>query len=189
MTILNDNQITELATQENMITPFSPVKVDGNGILSYGLEPFGYTLTIADKPYTRFDRLPIGGITYAGVDTLPEITERPHYMNGKMYVQVPANEVVMVVVNERLEIPVDVQGQFLIKSSLARYGLFCNVTWIDAGWHGHLTVEIANLGKNVINIPVDEGVGQMVFYRGKAPNKAYSGRYQNQHDMVQTAIT
>jgi dCTP deaminase len=189
-TLLNDMEITELATQSGMIEPFQPDKVSQLGetkVLSYGLEPFGYTLTASFNKYKR--TLMRDGFTFVGgKHELEWLEEEPMTYEGKKWLVIPPNDFILCSVVEMLRLPPTVQAQFLTKSTLARYGLFGNVTWIDAGWHGYLTVEMANLGRNYIAIPCGEGIGQVVFYRGNMPARPYSGRYQNQQELPQEAI-
>ena len=79
--------------------------------------------------------------------------------------------------------PPDVMALCLGKSTYARVGGFANVTPLEAGWRGRLTIEISNLGHNPLMIFCNEGIAQLVFMRGKPCLTSYAdrkGKYQNQ---------
>lgn len=70
------------------------------------------------------------------------------------------------------------------KSSLGRLGLDNSSVagWVDAGWSGVLTIELANHGRYPILLTPGMKIGQMVFHQCAAAEKPYgvTGRYQNQ---------
>ena len=184
--ILADWQIDKLA-RRGMITPYHDRKVSFTNeepCLSFGLEPFGYTLRLNSK-YLR--PMHTGETTYAGATSQEWLQEEPTKKHGKEWVVVPQSGFVLASSIEHIALPDNVQAQCLTKSTIAREGGFANITWLDAGWSGYLTIEIANLGSNALALPVGEGVCQLVFHQGLAPNKAYRGRYQNQGRLPQVA--
>ena len=184
--ILADWQIDELA-RAGMLTPYHDHKIShhwDDKVLSYGLEPFGYTLTLAPI-YKR--PMHSGSMTYVGVTSQQWIEEQPTTKHGKQWIIIQPNNFILASSIERIALPRNVQGQCLTKSTIAREGGFANITWLDAGWAGHLTIEIANLGSNPLALPVREGVCQIVFHQGLQPIDAYSGSYQNQGHLPQEA--
>ena len=205
--ILADWQIDTLA-KAGMLTPYHGRKVthhDGEKVLSYGLEPFGYTLTLAPI-YKR--PMHTGKIVFVGMRQVWEetgrtaylteeaeyqreqtgwIEEKPTTKHGKQWIIIQPNNFILASSVERIALPRNVQGQCLTKSTIAREGGFANITWLDAGWAGHLTIEIANLGSNPLALPVGEGVCQIVFHQGLQPRNAYAGSYQNQGHLPQEA--
>ncbi|MBE0635213.1 dCTP deaminase, partial [Candidatus Bipolaricaulota bacterium] len=86
---------------------------------------------------------------------------------------------------EWFNMPDDVCAVCWGKSSYARCGLLVNVTPLEPGWKGILTIELANISPYPIRLHVGQGIAQVVFFRGRRPNRTYAekesgGGYQNQ---------
>jgi dCTP deaminase len=63
-----------------------------------------------------------------------------------------------------------------------------NVTPIEPGWAGHLTMHIANPTPFTARIYANEGIVQVMLYQLSSNVKqAYTGHYQNQGATVQLA--
>lgn len=84
---------------------------------------------------------------------------------------------------ETFNLPDDIAGQFVLKSSRAREGLQHMLAgYCDPGWHGSkLTLELHN-SRQLHPVAIWPGmrIGQMVFHRmGQAPLRSYAetGRY------------
>jgi dCTP deaminase len=75
------------------------------------------------------------------------------------------------------------------KSSLARRGLVVHATagWIDPGWEGHITLELANLGAMPLALYPGMRVGRLVFQRVKEGD-GYSGQFFGQLRIKEPAI-
>lgn len=76
-------------------------------------------------------------------------------------------------------------GNFALESGVIvrNCGIIINVTPIEPGWEGHITLEISNTTPNPCIIYANEGIGQLMFFRGEAPDITYNsrhGKYQNQ---------
>lgn len=184
MTILADWQINRLA-QAGMITPFvgEQVKeIDERRVISFGLSSFGYDLRCSNEfkiftPSTgqltvvdpkAFD--PAALVDYVG-DTCV----------------IPPHSYVLTRSLERFEMPRDVTGICLGKSTFARCAILVNVTPLEAGWCGHLTIEISNLSPLPVKLYANEGICQIIFLQGADPDISYAdrdGKYQ-----AQTGIT
>jgi DNA end-binding protein Ku len=76
------------------------------------------------------------------------------------------------------------------KSTYARCGIIMNVTPLEAGWSGKITLEIANASPAPVKVYAGEGICQFVFLRAdEGCLVSYSdraGKYQNQ-GMLTTA--
>jgi dCTP deaminase len=84
---------------------------------------------------------------------------------------------------EELHLPGDTTAICVGKSTYARCGIIANVTPAESGWRGHLTLEFSNSSAADCRIYADEGVVQMLFFRGEpceTSYKARNGKYQNQ---------
>jgi dCTP deaminase len=68
------------------------------------------------------------------------------------------------------------------KSTYARQGTIINVTPIEPGWSGHLTICIVNPLAFPVRIYANEGIVQVMFARlsSEAARSYGEGKYQNQ---------
>jgi dCTP deaminase len=74
------------------------------------------------------------------------------------------------------------------KSTYARCGIIVNVTPLEPEWEGHLTLEISNTTPLPAKIYADEGIAQLLFFKGdQVPSTTYaqrSGKYQGQRGVT-----
>ncbi|HHK67109.1 dCTP deaminase [Candidatus Acetothermia bacterium] len=174
--ILNDREIKALCIESKMIQPFTPRQ---EGKPSYGLGSFGYDIRLGSKFL-----VPIGGIN-AVLDPI----DFPHSHFREIEVTdtleiAPGSQVLAESV-ERFRMLDDIAGVCWGKSSYARCGLLVNVTPLEPGWIGVLTIELVNLSPLPIRLHVGQGIAQVVFFRGERPARTYAekeagGIYQNQ---------
>ena len=81
-------------------------------------------------------------------------------------------------------------GNFALESGVFIHncGVFPNITPLEAGWKGHLTIEIANLGHVPVKIYPNQGIAQLVFFELDCrPLVTYAdrqGKYMNQQDIL-----
>lgn len=64
---------------------------------------------------------------------------------------------------EYFKIPRDVLVIAVGKSTLARAGVLINVTPIEPGFEGKLTLQITNVTNKHLRVYLDEGVAKLVF--------------------------
>jgi dCTP deaminase len=84
---------------------------------------------------------------------------------------------------EHIKLPRDVTVVAVGKSTYARSGILVNITPAEAAWQGHLTLEISNCTGLFNRIYANEGITQLLFYRGEPCETSYQdrkGKYQNQ---------
>ena len=183
MSILADWEIRELCLPEYglregqapMLSPFD----DGTkklGRISSGLSIYGYDIRLGTrfKVFTNIH----GGV----ID--PKDCQPKHLfdMEGN-YCDIPPNAYILGESVERFCMPFDVMALVVGKSTYARVGVLVNVTPVEGGWSGILTIEIANLSPLPVRTYANEGIAQCVFFRGRMPLKnylAHSGTYQDQ---------
>ena len=166
--LLNDKEIKKLAVEKKMLEPFVDHKVQGK--LSYGLDPFGYTIRLSNE-FKYFKEIEM-------FDPLLDNEKFLADVEGDVFLLSPGSFVLGRSV-EYFRMPPDVTGIAFTKSSYARLGIFANITTIDAGWEGFLTIEVANLGSNPVKLYANKGIAQIHFFKGKVPENSYSGKYQN----------
>ena len=185
MSVLSDQEIKDLAL-DGMISPFSDRLVnEQNGIrlLSYGLSSYGYDIRLSPSQCLLF-----GGVQHGMCDAKnfdPEIlkeTELHEDERGRYFILPPFGYCLGVAV-ERLALPRDVTVVAVGKSTYARAGIMANITPAEAGWEGHLTLEISNCTPLFNKIYANEGICQLLFYQGDPCGVSYQerkGKYQNQ---------
>jgi len=136
--------------------------------LSYGLEPNGYTIRLSNEFWYPKEKQILDPLNKKGelevVKTNIFILKPKHYVLGKAI--------------EYINLPKNISAIALTKSSYARMGVFANITTIDAGWHGYLTIEIANLGNNPVKIYANYGIAEILFFEHKN-TQGYEGNYQD----------
>lgn len=82
---------------------------------------------------------------------------------------------------EKFHMRSDVLGIVHDKSTWARRGIAVQNTVIEPGWHGYLTLEITNHGKDHVFIKQGSGIAQIIFHMLlEATEQVYDGKYQNQ---------
>lgn len=93
---------------------------------------------------------------------------------------------------EELTLNEDFSAEVTGKSSLARLGLLVHATagFIDPGFSGKVTLEIANLNRKPIRLRAGMKIGQFKFFRLDTPclrpygTPGLSSRYQGQSDVT-----
>lgn len=122
---------------------------------------------------------------------LTELVEMPVGPNGvgdEAFMLHPG-EFVLGSTYERIAVPDDLVGRVEGKSSLGRLGLLIHSTagFIDAGFDGHITLELANVASLPITLYPGMKIGQVSFMRMTSPaddpygSGAKGSKYQGQH--------
>ena len=89
---------------------------------------------------------------------------------------------------ERVALPTDLVARLEGKSSLGRLGLLIHSTagFVDAGWDGHLTLELSNVANLPITLYPEMKIGQISFLQMTTPadrpygSKETGSKYQGQ---------
>ena len=97
---------------------------------------------------------------------------------------------------ERVRIPEDLVARLEGKSSLGRLGLLIHSTagFVDAGWDGHLTLELSNVANLPIALYAGMRIGQISFFRMSSPverpygSKELGSKYQGQSEPTASAF-
>ena len=156
--ILADHQIRDLSLNEGMIDPFVE-KQNHDGVISYGLSSYGYDARCSSefKIFTNVDN--------AIVD--PKNFSKDSFVDRDVKeCIIPPNSFVLTRSVEYFRIPKDVLVICLGKSTYARCGLIVNVTPLEPGWEGHVTLEISNTTPLPAKVYANEGVAQSLFFKG-----------------------
>lgn len=194
MTILADHQIAALCHGSDlpMIHPYIPDQVrsvltssDAHGgkalvekkILSYGTSSYGYDVRIQNK-FKIFTN-----INSTVIDPLAFDNKSFVDFEGDVCI-IPPNSFVLACTVEYFNMPLDVTGIVLGKSTYARCGCMCLATPLEAGWSGEIVLEFANTTPLPMKLYAGQGAAQVLFFKGDSlPNVTYAqrgGKYQNQ---------
>jgi dCTP deaminase len=180
MAIMADRWIREQALENGMIEPF----VDGqkrDGTISYGLSSYGYDARVAGewKIFTNVDSAVVDPKDFSS----QSFVER----DGPVCI-IPPNSFALARTVEYFRIPRDVLVICLGKSTYARCGIIVNVTPLEPGWEGHVTLEFSNTTPLPARIYADEGACQFLFLQGNEPCEVSyadrAGKYQGQRGVT-----
>ena len=180
--ILNDKQIVDRIRIEKPTKDLKPHKVK----ISKGLSSFGYDLTLAGD----VEELCSGEIDPKNFGSNVFKRKLLCINNEKLipdYVIIPPGGFVLGHSLEFLYIPENVIAVCVGKSTYARCGLIVNVTPLEPGWRGQVTLEIHNTSRCSVRLYVYEGICQVLFYEGERPATTYEdkkGKYQDQRGIV-----
>jgi len=165
--------------KEGMIEPFED-RLVRQGVISYGLSSFGYDLRAAPE-WRVF------------VNAFNTVVDPKNFdLRGLVEVAgtecvIPPNSFVLTRSVEYLRIPDDVMVVALGKSSYARCGIVANVTPLEPGWEGHVTLELSNTTPLPAKVYANEGIVQLLFFQGERPEVTYAdrkGKYQGQRGVT-----
>ena len=186
MGILADWELKQLAEEQEMIVPFQEHLVsqeDGRRILSYGCSSYGYDIRLSPKQCLIFGRVAEGDCDPKAFN--PEILRPSELLEDErgQYFLLPPYGYCLGVAMERLKLPQDVTVVAVGKSTYARSGILVNITPAESCWEGYLTLEISNCTGLFNRVYANEGITQLLFFRGNPCKVSYQdrkGKYQNQ---------
>src|SRR5271169_6628537 len=180
MSIKSDRWIRKMATEHDMINPFSE-KQFREGVISYGLSSYGYDLRVSDE-FKVFTNLRSSIIDPKNFDSNAFIDVKGPYCI------VPPNSFALARSVEYFRIPRSVLTMCIGKSTYARCGIIVNVTPFEPEWEGYVTLEISNTTPLPARIYANEGLAQVVFFESdeqcEVSYKDKKGKYQSQQGIV-----
>lgn len=176
MAIKPDKWIKKMAMEQDMIQPFVESQVR-KGVISYGLSSYGYDVRIADE-YKIFTNL-----NSTIVD--PKDFDPKSFVDFKgAMCMIPPNSFALGRTIEYFKIPRNVMTICVGKSTYARCGIITNVTPLEPGWEGHVTLEISNTTPLPARIYSGEGIAQILFFESDeeclVSYADKKGKYQSQ---------
>ncbi len=184
--LLNDKEISILA-ENDLIFPFVAEKTrelpNGTKALSYGLSHAGYDLSLSPKGFMVINNnAPIEALDVKAFNKELMYEATPVEQNGSTFFVLPPFSYALGVSVELLTMPSNIMGITDGKSTYARQGTIINVTPIEPGWSGHLTICIVNPLAFPVRIYANEGIVQVMFIRLNENSRSDygDGKYQNQ---------
>jgi dCTP deaminase len=193
--ILDDIEIARLCMNVGpdntpMIHPFVNYQVrsttEKGSVISYGLSSYGYDLR-CDRKFKVFSNTYRNYTDGGSVIIDPKQPSEDTYEDYEGdYCIIPPNSLALASSIERFHIPDDVLGICLGKSTYARCGIVVNITPLEPGWTGHLTLEFSNTTPMPAKIYAGEGAAQLIFLRGakkcRTSYRERHGKYMNQEN-------
>jgi dCTP deaminase len=174
-----------LIERDVKIEPFAPQQ-HRPGVISYGLTSYGYDVRV--------------GRNFKVFTNVYGSTVDPKKFDPKSFVDIEADECVippnsfaLAETVEYFDVPRDMLVICLGKSTYARCGIIVNVTPLEPEWRGKVTIEISNTTPLPAKIYANEGIAQMLFFRGEGVCKvSYAdkkGKYQDQKGLTLPFVT
>jgi dCTP deaminase len=180
MSIQSDRWIREQAQANGMIEPFVEAQ-RREGCISYGLSSYGYDARVADefKIFTNVDSAVVDPKDFAANSFVDRRTD---------VCIIPPNSFALARTVEYFRIPRDVLVICLGKSTYARCGIIVNVTPLEPGWEGHVTLEFSNTTPLPAKVYANEGACQFLFLAGNEPCEVSyadrAGKYMGQRGVT-----
>lgn len=114
--------------------------------------------------------------------------------DGNEFWKIVPGEFVLGTTLERVEIPDDLAVRIEGKSSWGRLGLAVHITagFIDPGFKGQITLELKNLGNDVLRLCHGDYIAQLSFHQLSSPamrpygTPSLNSHYQNQEGVTQS---
>jgi dCTP deaminase len=156
---MSDRWITQMAREHGMIDPYEDRQVR-KGVISYGVSSYGYDMRVG-RDFRIF------------TNVLSSIVD-PKQFDPKSFVEftgdvciVPPNSFALASSVEYFRIPRNILTVTVGKSTYARCGIITNVTPFEPEWEGYVTLEISNTTPLPAKIYANEGIAQVLFFRGE----------------------
>lgn len=192
MSVKSDKWILQKCRAQQLIIPFEEKlirTVEGRRIISAGLSSYGYDLRLAPDGFRVFSPIASSEIDPKKFDESSLISAPLKTSeDGSQYWLMPPHTYALGVTVETFNIPRNVIGICLGKSTYARSGIIVNTTPLEPGWRGRLVLEFANSADLPVRIYANEGIAQVTFFESDEDcETSYadrSGKYQNQEGLV-----
>lgn len=159
---LADHTLDCLVRDHDLIAPCADYGRDDDGV-SYGLDAHGYSARVGRFVLLR---------TKAGQIELSDVTTALDLAPGA---------IAHCYTLERFALPWTLIGRSTAKSYWQREkDLFVMDGTLNAGWSGHLLVEVKNLGFRPVTLRRGAGIVHIAFDIVDAPRRRAAGRYEGQ---------
>ena len=176
MSVQSDKWIKQMAKDHKMISPFEDKQVRGDKI-SFGVSSYGYDARVSNefKIFTNVNSEIVDPKNFKPTNFVTK--KSPECI-------IPPNSFVLASTVEYFKIPNDIMVICLGKSTYARCGIIVNVTPLEPGWEGYVTLEFSNTTPLTAKIYANEGAAQFIFLKGnEKPEVTYAdrdGKYMKQ---------
>ena len=192
VSVKSDRWILKMCREQGMITPYEEGlvrEINGHRIISAGVSSYGYDLRLGSDGFRVFSPIASSEIDPKNFDE-NSLVESPlkTAADGAQYWLLPPHSYALGVTVETFNIPKNVIGLCMGKSTYARSGLIVNTTPLEPGWRGRLVLEFSNSADLPIRIYANEGIAQVTFFESdEYCDVSYAdraGKYQDQTGLV-----
>lgn len=192
MSVKSDRWILKMCREHGMITPYEEGlvrEINGHRIISAGVSSYGYDLRLGSDGFRVFSPIASSEIDPKNFDE-NSLVESPlkTAQDGAQYWLLPPHSYALGITVETFNIPKNVIGLCMGKSTYARSGLIVNTTPLEPGWRGRLVLEFSNSADLPIRIYANEGIAQVTFFESdEYCDVSYAdraGKYQDQTGLV-----
>ena len=177
-----------------MIEPYESKLINKAGkskLISYGLSSYGYDVRLSPDDFKIFRNVPGRVIDPKNFSSdLNLYPSELHHDETGSYFVIPGGSYALGVTHERISMPDNVTAVCIGKSTYCRCGLIVNVTPIESGWCGYITLEISNSSPTSCKVYANEGIAQLLFFEGEPCETNYrdrKGKYQDQKKEITIA--
>lgn len=192
VSVKSDRWILKMCREQGMITPYEEGlvrEINGHRIISAGVSSYGYDLRLGSDGFRVFSPIASSEIDPKNFDE-NSLVESPlkTTQDGAQYWLLPPHSYALGITVETFNIPKNVIGLCMGKSTYARSGLIVNTTPLEPGWRGRLVLEFSNSADLPIRIYANEGIAQVTFFESdEYCDVSYAdraGKYQDQTGLV-----
>ena len=184
MSVMPDKWIKKMSLDHKMIEPFEGKQVSHNGkdkVISYGLSSYGYDASVSSN-FKLFTNI------YSSLVDAKNISSKLLVDFSGDVCLIPPNSFVLGRTVEYFRIPRNVLVLCVTKSTYARCGIIINVTPLEPGWEGHVTLEFSNTTPLPAKIYANEGACQFIFLSAEeeclVSYAERNGKYMKQKGIV-----
>jgi len=178
--ILTDSEIISLCKDYEMMTPYID-KSDHLSGISHGPTPNGYDIRLGD----HFKRL--SGYMYVkqGVKT-PTLHNYEGGVIPKNGIDIQPKECILLESLETFNMPPNITGIIMNKSTWSRLFISGPNTVIDGGFKGKLTLAFRNDGPWPVCIEKGMGLSHIIFHKSSENVlQPYKGKYQGDKEVTE----
>jgi len=163
MSIKPDTWIRKMSLEKGLVDPFvehTSKNRYGEKLISYGVSSYGYDIRLS-------------GQFFIFTNLRSKIVDPKNFSEDVFtkylgdYCIIPPNSFALASSIEYIKMPHNVMGIVLGKSTYARCGIVTNFTPLEAGWEGHITIEISNTTPLPAKIYANEGIAQILFFESE----------------------
>lgn len=97
----------------------------------------------------------------------------------------PRGTCTLVPTIEWVELPTELAGTLMCRSSFGRRGVLLGAGYVDPGFRGQLTLCLTNMGNEDVCVRKNDRIVQMILHEVREGNHGYSGRYQDSRGAVE----
>lgn len=194
--IQSDSWIRWMIEHRGLLVNAVPHQTRVNGAempaISFGVSSYGYDLRLCPEAGLRqFSRhWSTGDVIDPKQFDDRLLTDLPllSRSGGSLYWQMDPYSYALGLTIEAFNMPANVIGLCVGKSTYARAGLHVNTTPVEPGWRGRLVVELSNPTPLPLIVYAAEGIAQVMFFQSDEQcTTTYAdrnGKYQDQDHIV-----